>query len=257
MQVNNGGLVFPDLTPSSRFKEYDDHKEFKDQIVYEYLFNSKSHRWLDENILRLDYKKSLGYQSMGVLHYLGIKGVHKGFFSNSNIEEAINILQSQDGKFDTIIDCLTDKLEDERNEGQNIIIEVNETEQDLIMKSRIGQNKFKDALLNISEKCKLCETNDRKFLIASHIKPWHVSTHEERLDVNNGFLLCPNHDWVFDKGYISFDSSGLILLSNLLSDHLLNSLNIDRNMNISLNEQQEKYMFWHRENVFKNNKKRE
>jgi|SRR5690625_4078397 len=257
MEENNGGLSFPDLTPSSRSREYNDYKEFKNTVVFEYLFNSRTHRWLDENVLGLDSEKSIGYQAMGILHYLGIKGVHKGYFKNVDIEEAIRLLQTQDGKFDTIIDCLTNKMEDERVEDQNHVIEVSETERELIMKSRIGHSKFKNALLKLSEKCKLCDLNDRRFLIASHIKPWNASTNEERLDVNNGFLLCPNHDWVFDKGYISFDSDGSILISDILSDLLLKSLGIDKPMSVNLNKTQEKYMYWHRENIFKGTNLRE
>lgn len=33
-----------------------------------------------------------------------------------------------------------------------------------------------------------------------------ISDENERLDVDNGFLLCPNHDKAFDKGYITFDT---------------------------------------------------
>lgn len=242
---------FPDLTPSSRSREYNEYKEFKNEVVFEYLFNSRSHRWLDENVLGLSPEESRGYQSMGVLHYMGIKGIHKGYFENNDIEEAISLLQNQGEKFTTIVDCLTNKMEDERVEDQNHVMDVSETERELIMKSRIGHGKFKNSLLKVSEKCKLCDLNDRRFLIASHIKPWNASTNKERLDVNNGLLLCPNHDWVFDKGYISFDSSGLILVSDTLSDLLLEGLGIDRNLSMNLNETQKKYMHWHREKVFK------
>ncbi|WP_407664684.1 HNH endonuclease [Micromonospora tarensis] len=31
-------------------------------------------------------------------------------------------------------------------------------------------------------------------LVASHIKPWRVSTHAERLDPRNGLAACPTHD---------------------------------------------------------------
>lgn len=51
-----------------------------------------------------------------------------------------------------------------------------------------------------------CGVSDEHFLIDSHIKPWSQSNNQEWLDVNNGLLLCPNHDALFDKGiiYISF-----------------------------------------------------
>lgn len=243
---------FPDLTPSSRSGEYNEHKKFKNEVVFEYLFNSRSHRWLDENVLGLNPEESRGYQSMGVLHYIGIKGIHKGYFENTDIQEAINLLENQEGKFTSIINCLKGKMEDERFEDQKLVIDVSETERDLIMKTRIGHGKFKDALLKKSEKCNICNVNDRRFLIASHIKPWSESTNYERLDVNNGLLLCPNHDWVFDKGYISFNVNGSIIISDMLSEIILDGLGIDKNMSVNLNEAQKKYMYWHREKVFKN-----
>jgi predicted restriction endonuclease len=88
-------------------------------------------------------------------------------------------------------------------------------------------------------------------LVASHIKTWSQSNHKERLDVNNGLLLCPNHDALFDKGYISFDDDGYILISDSLGEATKVFLNINVTMKIALNEGQQEYMKWHRENVFK------
>ncbi|WP_423738856.1 HNH endonuclease [Clostridium cochlearium] len=44
--------------------------------------------------------------------------------------------------------------------------------------------------------------NDERFLIASYIKPWSISNDNEKLNDNNGILLCSNNDILFDKGYI-------------------------------------------------------
>ena len=87
---------------------------------------------------------------------------------------------------------------------------------------------------------------DERFLIASHIKPWHQSENQERLDVNNGLLLCPNHDAVFDKGYISFDIYGNILISTSLDEYLRLFLNVHDKLKIKMNESQLEYMGWHR-----------
>lgn len=40
---------------------------------------------------------------------------------------------------------------------------------------------------------------DERFLVASHIKTWSHSNNIDRLDIQNGLLLCPNHDALFDK----------------------------------------------------------
>ena len=75
-------------------------------------------------------------------------------------------------------------------------------------------------------KCKICGLSDDNFLITSHIKPWSASSDKEKKDPYNCFLLCPNHDALFDKGYISFDSSGKIILSDLLNEQTKVLLNI-------------------------------
>lgn len=126
---------------------------------------------------------------------------------------------------------------------------LDQTEKEQVIKSRIGQSIFKKNLLKNEEKCKLCGVSDKHFLIASHIKPWSQSNHRERLDINNGLLLCPNHDALFDKGYISFGDDGRILISNSL-DEVLNFLNIHNNLRIQMNEMQRQYMEWHRECIF-------
>ncbi|MDN4493591.1 HNH endonuclease [Ureibacillus aquaedulcis] len=129
-------------------------------------------------------------------------------------------------------------------------IVLDKTERETIVKARIGQSIFKDALLTVEKKCRLCGVSDEHFLVASHIKPWSKSNHKERLDVNNGFLLCPNHDALFDKGFISFGENGVILISDSIDKYTKVFLNINENMKISMNESQQQYMKWHRENLF-------
>ncbi|ABY42425.1 MULTISPECIES: HNH endonuclease [Bacillus cereus group] len=129
-------------------------------------------------------------------------------------------------------------------------IVLDETEKESVVKARIGQSIFKKALLAVEKKCKLCGVSDERFLVASHIKRWSQSNHKERLDVNNGLLLCPNHDVLFDKGYISFEDDGKILISDILNEATKVFLNVNETMNIRMNEGQRKYMKWHRENLY-------
>ena len=86
-----------------------------------------------------------------------------------------------------------------------------------LVKTRVNQSVFRERLLNRYSNCCLCKVENPALLIASHIKPWAVSTAEEKLDADNGFLLCPNHDALFDGGYISFEDDGSILISKRLS----------------------------------------
>ena len=72
-----------------------------------------------------------------------------------------------------------------------------------IVKTRVNQSVFRDSLLKKYKTCCLCKVENPSLLIASHIKPWAVSEPGEKLDPQNGFLLCPNHDALFDGGYIT------------------------------------------------------
>ena len=48
----------------------------------------------------------------------------------------------------------------------------------------------------------------QELLIASHIKSWKDSEDYERTDINNGLLLNPTYDALFDKHLIGFEDSG-------------------------------------------------
>jgi len=124
-----------------------------------------------------------------------------------------------------------------------------ETEKEQLIKIRIGQGKFKNKLLCYDSKCKICGLSNQSLLIASHIKPWKDSNNMERLDVNNGFLLCSNHDSLFDKGYVTFNNEGKILISEQLSKSDYELLNLNSNILISINDENKKYLEWHRMNI--------
>lgn len=137
------------------------------------------------------------------------------------------------------------------NTNDPILKEFESTENIVTIKQRKGQNELRNYLLKKGCKCKICDVNNPNFLTVSHIKMWCYSDNKERIDENNVFLLCPNHDALFDKGYISFDSDGHILISSTLDKDHRKLLNIDENITIMLSEENKKYLKWHRENRFK------
>ena len=76
----------------------------------------------------------------------------------------------------------------------------------------------------------------------------------KKLSKFNGLLLCPNHDKLFDKGYISFSDEGQIMISSQLSDMDKIFLNVNDKMKISdelISEEMKVYLYYHRTNVFK------
>lgn len=98
------------------------------------------------------------------------------------------------------------------------IANLSNTEQETVIKTRVGQGYFRDLLINkYSCKCALCNISTEAMLRASHIKSWKQSTDAEKLDENNGLLLCAHHDALFDKHLITFDNSGNVQISPTLS----------------------------------------
>ena len=92
------------------------------------------------------------------------------------------------------------------------------TEQETVTKARVGQGYFRDLLINkYSCKCALCNISTDSMLTASHIKEWSESTDDEKLDENNGILLCAHHDALFDKHLITFDNAGNAQISPTLT----------------------------------------
>lgn len=119
------------------------------------------------------------------------------------------------------------------------------------VKQRYGQDQFRAKLMGKFRTCAICDISN-EYSIASHIKPWAESTHEERLDENNGLILCPNHDYLFDNGLITFDTEGIIMISDKLRCDQTKEFNINRNLKINLSETSERYMEYHRREMFKN-----
>src|SRR5437016_5228704 len=65
-------------------------------------------------------------------------------------------------------------------------------------------------------RCAVTNYSKKEILIASHIVSWKDSTNEERLDVDNGILLSPAYDALFDQRLISFENNGKIILADSL-----------------------------------------
>ncbi|MEX2362002.1 MAG: HNH endonuclease, partial [Balneolaceae bacterium] len=91
----------------------------------------------------------------------------------------------------------------------------NTTERNGLVTSRVGQGAYRKSILHRWEyKCAVTNFDDPRVLIASHIVPWKESTDEQRLDVDNGILLSPTYDALFDRHLITFDEKGKIVLSD-------------------------------------------
>ena len=122
----------------------------------------------------------------------------------------------------------------------------NKTERQGLVTSRVGQGKYRRKLITkFQGKCAITKTNVEEILIASHIVPWRLSNDRERLDEDNGILLSPLYDALFDKHLISFQDDGTILISKSIKEKELISL-INKNAKIAVNEGMKKYLEKHR-----------
>ena len=120
-----------------------------------------------------------------------------------------------------------------------------------VIKARVNQRVFRDRLLERSMKCALCGIDHPALLTASHIYPWSESNKSEKVDADNGLLLCPDHDRLFDGGWITFSDDGKIMISKQLSATNRLLTNIREDLRIELHEGSKKYMKYHREKIFK------
>ena len=124
------------------------------------------------------------------------------------------------------------------------------TEKHDFLARRIGQARFRKMVLaKCGDRCVI--TGSTSFLTAGHIKPWSDSTDEERLDPSNGLAFSPVYDKAFDSGYVSFEDSGKIMVSSLLTRDA-QALGITGNERInSLSPGSLAYLAYHRINRYK------
>lgn len=124
------------------------------------------------------------------------------------------------------------------------------------------QQEFKDFLLCESRDLKIhncaiagCPIKiSKQSTIASHIKPWsECETYDEAIECENGILLCPNHDKLFDKGYITFDENGQIIYSKSATAEILTLIGItDGHLESALlNARRTELLEYHRKKVFR------
>lgn len=122
------------------------------------------------------------------------------------------------------------------------------------MKQYKSLTSLKKDLIKKYKKCQICEIHYDRLLRQSHLKPKHISKKEgniaEIFDINNVLLLCCNHDYLIDKGLITFDTEGNIIVSKKLDEEDMKKLELDKNVKIVLEEKQKKYIQYHQESVF-------
>ncbi|EMF02958.1 HNH endonuclease [Serratia marcescens] len=124
--------------------------------------------------------------------------------------------------------------------------ELPETMKEALVKACIGQGFFRQEVLKLYPACPVTGVTMPQLLIASHIKPWRECNNKERLDPNNGIMLAPHVDALFDKGYISFTTDGDVIISdNNNVVECINKLKLDLHVRVKLVPQSDVYIKWH------------
>ena len=140
-----------------------------------------------------------------------------------------------------------DDIETIINDIDNINLQsIGETEKQQLIYARKGQGLFRESLLNKYKVCMLSGVNIPSVLIASHIKPWKISTNIERLDPDNGLLLSPHFDKLFDRYLISFTDCGELLYSDNLTDVLIKWNILSKKIQFEFSEKTKLYLEYHR-----------
>jgi len=128
-----------------------------------------------------------------------------------------------------------------------------ETDRQAIVLARRGQGLFKKRVMRIEHACRITGVDREEHLRASHCKPWRDASNEERLDGENGLLLTPSIDHLFDRGFISFEDNGDLLVSPVAHKLSLSRMGVITTGRLNVGafaEGQRKYLDFHREFVF-------
>ena len=131
--------------------------------------------------------------------------------------------------------------------------QIPETERTEITQSRVGQGSFRKSLFDKCHGCCIITgINHPKLLVASHIKPWIVSSNKERLSVDNGLLLSATYDRLFDSGLITFDKQGKIFLSSFIGEENVKRLNLSKGLrfDLSVSGNMGEYLDYHNDVLF-------
>ncbi len=181
---------------------------------------------------------SLSREDITALMLVDIKKVNKGYLNREELDNYVEKVKRIDfvkRKYNQVshLTNLLGKLDDIVFVGDELYFTEDAKQlfgEDLEIKKRqrnpylhlIYKNELKEESRYVfnQEKC-MVEKLAFPTLIASHIKPYIQSEEEgEAYNPNNGILISQNLDGLFDKGRISFNDDGSIIISSELDEEL-------------------------------------
>jgi len=145
-----------------------------------------------------------------------------------------------------------ERWEDQIAQGILVDPAVRDTDRDALVRARRGQGEFRRRVAAVERSCRVTLVSNPAHLIASHCKPWRHADHEERLNGENGLLLTPSVDHLFDRGFISFSDRGSLLVSPVADTESLRRMGIpEPGTSVgAFSEGQRKFLEYHRGAIF-------
>lgn len=136
------------------------------------------------------------------------------------------------------------------------LAEIPETEREQIIDARVGQGRFRSLVYAHVNCCRVTKVDRAEHLIASHIRPWRHSSNVQRLDPENGLMLTPNVDHLFDRGFITFSGNGQLVYSPAVDRESVLRMGFDPDVQLDVggfSAMQKQHLEFHRDEVFLSN----
>ena len=131
---------------------------------------------------------------------------------------------------------------------------ITQTEKEQVILARRGQGQFRQNVQRLERVWRVTKVDHPEHLRASHCKPWRdCESNDERLNGENGLLLTPSIDHLFDRGFISFEDKGELLISPVAHHPSLNRMGVRTAERINVgpfSEGQRQFLDYHRNYVF-------
>jgi len=228
------------------------NSRLSDSSIYKYTraINTISNEMLEKNVIN----KSLLEMNLVELDISLANILCNDYFLQKN--SIGNNMYSNALKQFRYFSCESMSRNDEEQRIENEISNSNEltiTEKQMIIHARVGQGKYRANLLEKYEnQCIVTGIDKAQLLIASHIKPWSVCDNAERIDTENGLLLCPNIDRLFDYGLLTFCDNGKVEISSFVGEANIKRMHLDTDLIVDLRATKRLllYLEYHRDVLF-------
>jgi hypothetical protein len=127
-----------------------------------------------------------------------------------------------------------------------------ETTRRTFIDARLGQGQFREDVARLwNNACAVTGCEIPEMLRASHMKPWKASNDDERLDPENGLLLAAHVDALFDRGLISFEPNGTIMVSDAISPADFRRIRLPSKLRQRMTAGQKRFLAYHRRSYFR------